>query len=83
MTMWELNMQAEAQKRNDHKMINMLRNHASIVISPYAKKGASINPRKIWPIEGEYIPKATSKESFRRSLEFFRNRNWKVKKVIN
>ena len=76
-------MQAEAQRRNDHKMINLLRNHASIVISPYAKKGQAINPRKIWPIDGEVIPKASDEQSYREALEFFRNRNWKVKKVLN
>ena len=76
-------MRAEAQRRNDHKMINMFRNHASIVISPYAKKGQAINPRKIWPIEGEVIPKASTQESYQQALEFFRNRNWKVKKVLN
>lgn len=76
-------MQAEAQRRNDLKLINLFRNHASIVISPYAKKGEAINPRKIWPVEGEVIPKASTPESYREALEFFRNRNWKVKKVIH
>lgn len=76
-------MQAEAQKRNDHKMVNLLRTHASILLTPHLKKGKTINPRKIWSIEGEYIPQATSPEMYKKDIEFFQNRNWKAKKVIN
>ena len=76
-------MQAEAQRRNDHKMVNLLRTHASILLTPHLKKGKTINPRKIWAIDGEYIPKATSPEMYREALEFFKGRNWKHKKVIN
>lgn len=76
-------MQAEARKREDHKMIKLLRNHASILLTPHLKKGKSVNPNKIWPIEGEYIPKATSPQMYEEALNFFKNRNWKVKKVLN
>ena len=74
---------AEGQKRKDDKLIRMLRMHATILISPYAKKGQRLDPRKIWPIEGERIPKASNQESFKKSLDFFRNRNWQKKKVVN
>ena len=83
MALWEVNVKAEGYKRNYISEVNNFRRLASIVISPYAKKGQVIDPRKIWPIEGEVIPKASTPESYQQSLEFFRNRNWKVKKVLN
>ena len=83
MVLWEVNVKAEGYKRNYMTDVNNFRRLAAIVVSPYAKKGQMIDPRKIWPIEGEVIPKASDEESYRASLDFFRNRNWKVKKVIH
>lgn len=80
MTMWELNVKAEGHRRADIELTNKFRIHASILISPYAKKGAHINPRKIWPIDGEVIPKPSSEGSFKEAMEFFRNQKW-IKKT--
>ena len=83
MSLWELVIKSNAFERACMRETNNFRRLASIVISPYAKKGQVIDPRKIWPIEGEVIPKASTPESYQQALEFFRNRNWKVKKVLN
>lgn len=81
MSLWEVNVKAEGFKRNYISEVNNFRKLAAIVVSPYAKKGQVIDPRKIWAIEGEVIPKASTQESFKESWEFFQNKNWKLKKV--
>lgn len=83
MTMWEVNAKAEGYRRSEMELLNKFRIHASILISPYAKKGQRIDARKIWPIDGEVIPKASSQESFQKALRFFRDRKWIKKEVIN
>lgn len=81
MSLWEVNVKAEGFKRNYIAEVNNFRRLAAIVVSPYAKKGQVIDPRKLWHIDGEVIPKASTAESFKESWDYFKSQNWQVKKV--